>query len=69
MISMILSSSVSYKGIAIEVVYLQIWWLHCSTRELQYFKLVFLKIQNVPLRTIFTNPVTYYKTYVMSYYI
>ena len=26
---------------------------------LQYFKLVFLKIQNVPLRTVFANPVTY----------
>ena len=33
----------------------------CSTREpqwLQYFKLVFLEIQNVPLRTVFANPVT-----------
>ena len=38
-------------------------WLHCSTGEpqwLQYFKLVFLKIQNVPLRMVFANPVTYY---------
>ena len=26
---------------------------------LQYFKLVFLEIQNVPLRTVFANPVTY----------
>ena len=37
-------------------------WLHCSTGEsqwLQYFKLVFLKIQNVPLRMVFANPVTY----------
>ena len=37
-------------------------WLHCSTGEpqwLQYFKLVFLEIQNVPLRTVFANPVTY----------
>ena len=33
-----------------------------STREpqwLQYFKLVFLKIQNVPLRMVFANLVTY----------
>ena len=37
-------------------------WLHCITSEsqwLQYFKLVFLEIQNVPLRTVFANPVTY----------
>ena len=37
-------------------------WLHCSTREsqcLQHFNFVFLEIQNVPLRTVFANPVTY----------
>ena len=37
-------------------------WLHCSTGEpqwLQYFKTVLLEIQNVPLRTVFANPVTY----------
>ena len=36
-------------------------WLRCITSEsqwLQYFKLVFLEIQNVPLRTVFANPVT-----------
>ena len=26
---------------------------------LQYFKLIFLETQNVPLRTVFANPVTY----------
>ena len=37
-------------------------WLQCNTSEsqwLQYFKLVFLEIQNVPLRTVFANPVTF----------
>ena len=36
-------------------------WLHCSIREsqwLQYFKLIFPEIQNVPLGMVFTNPVT-----------
>ena len=30
-----------------------------ESQWLQYFKLVFLEIQNVPLRTVFANPVTY----------
>ena len=37
-------------------------WLHCITSEsqwFQYFKLIFLEIQDVPLRTVFVNPVTY----------
>ena len=37
-------------------------WLHCSTSEslwLQYFKLIFFEIQNMPLRMVFANPVTY----------
>ena len=37
-------------------------WLHCITSEsqwLQYFKLIFLEIQNVRFRTVFPNPVTY----------
>ena len=37
-------------------------WLHCSTSEsqwLQYFKLIFIEIQNVSLRTVFTNPITF----------
>ena len=37
-------------------------WLQCSTWEtqlLQYFDTVFLEILNVPLSTVFTNPVTY----------
>ena len=44
-------------------------WLHCSTGEsqwLQYFNLVFLEIQNVPLRTVFANPVTYYELLVYT---
>ena len=35
--------------------------IQCSTGEpqlIQYFKMVFLKMQNVPLRTVFVNPVT-----------
>ena len=38
-------------------------WLKSSTRELQwlqYFKMVFLKIPNVPLRMVFTETVTYF---------
>ena len=64
-----LSDRIIYKTIAIEVVYLFIHsyavnlvWLHCCTREPQWFQyllLVFLEIQNVPLRTVFANPVTY----------
>ena len=37
-------------------------WLQCSTGEpqlLQYFKMVFLEIQNVRLRAVFVNAVTY----------
>ena len=37
-------------------------WLQCSTGEpqlLQYFKMVFIKIQNVLIRTDFVNPFTY----------
>ena len=36
-------------------------WLHCITSAsqwLQYFKLIFLEIQNVRFRTVFPNPVT-----------
>ena len=60
-----LGGRISYETIAIyrwSTYTASLAWLHCSTGEpqwLQYFKLVFLEIQNVPLRTVFANPVTY----------
>ena len=51
----------SYKSIATTYT-VCLAWLHCSTSEsqwLKYFKLIFLEIQNVPLRTVFANPVTF----------
>ena len=34
---------------------------------IQYFKLIILEIQNVPLRTVFANPVTYIYIYISTY--
>ena len=57
-------TAVSYETLAIRLLYLyrkSLAWLQCSTGEpqlLQYFKMAFLEIQNVRIRTIFVNPVT-----------
>ena len=61
-----LGGRISYKTIAKSTYTVSLAWLHCRTREpqwLQYFKLVFLEIQNMPLRTVFANPVTYIDTH------
>ena len=57
----------SYKAIAMYVYkyptyIVSLVWLYCSKSEpqwLEYFKLVFFEIQNVSLRMVFENPVTY----------
>ena len=43
--------------------------LHCTIRELQciqYFKSAFLEMLNVPIRSVFVNPITYVITYAVK---
>ena len=57
----------NYEALATRLLYLRMYilnlaWLQCSTEEpqlLQYFKMVFLDIQNATICSVFVNPVTY----------